>query len=1023
MLHALLLSAAVAAARADTTHLVLVATTDVHGHATEWDYVADRPFPGGLTRAASVIDSLKTRYPGHVVVVDAGDLIQGDAFASYYARVAPRDPNPAIDAMNAIGYDVATPGNHDFDYGLGALERAAASATFRYVSGNIRGLPGDTLMFAPYAIVVRSGVRIGITGFTTPGVMVWNQKAVRGKVRVVPIGESAARLLPDVRRESDLVIAIMHSGLDEPSSYDTTGVGAENASAALAGLPVRPDLVVVGHTHREMRDSVIGAVHFVQPKPYAQGLAVVHLDLVPAKGGWRMTRVRAESVNLAQAPPAPRLATRYAPLRAAVREWVNQSLGDSRGPMPAALARAEPTPLVEFVQTVQKAKTGAELSAATAFDPRTGLPDGDVRIRDLFGIYPYENTLRAVRISGEQLKAYLEQSARYYTTDALGRATTDPTVPGFNYDMVSGASYDIDLRLPAGSRIRNLTVKGKPVTPSDTFTLAVNSYRQSGGGGFTMLRGAPVVYDRDENIRDLLIAEVRARGHLEPADYAAANWRLVPAEMADQVRRLFGGAPRTATTPAARDTVLVRLIAMGELRGAVTQRAAALKATADRSEADCGCPTVRVAPGNLLQGDPLADLVAGRSAVELANRLELTAIGLGARDFSWSVDTLRQRMAQSRFSWLVANLTDSATGKRPDWALPFRVVSAGALRVALVGYLSSSAAPLLAAAEVRGLAIGKGAPALRNALAAAQAEHPDLVVVLADGGASCSGSDCKGDAIDLARELQESKVDLIVTGGDGSVSTRVGRIPVVQARPAASEMAIVDLIRTPVAGRELRVRLEPVDPALAGTDSATAGAVARAEAEADSLARRVVARMKLPLGRSDEGESPLGDLIADAQRNALRTDMSLVRTAAIGGDLPAGPVTWQQLLALHDPSRRLGTLTVPGSVLREALEQVLASGVPAAHVSGIVVEYDPRANVGRRVRKIRFEDGRELKDGGSYRVAVAEPLPQTSAYAMLAGRPIAPSTITDVEALASYLRRLPQPVSPPEDIRFREVGR
>src|SRR4029079_3743943 len=163
MLHALLLSAAVAAARADTTHLVLVATTDVHGHATEWDYVADRPFPGGLTRAATVIDSLKARYAGRIVIVDAGDLIQGDAFAAYYGRVAPRDPNPTIDVMNAIGYDVATPGNHDFDFGLGALERAVASATFRYVSGNIRGLPADTLEYPPYVVIGRGGIRIGIT--------------------------------------------------------------------------------------------------------------------------------------------------------------------------------------------------------------------------------------------------------------------------------------------------------------------------------------------------------------------------------------------------------------------------------------------------------------------------------------------------------------------------------------------------------------------------------------------------------------------------------------------------------------------------------------------------------------------------------------------------------------------------------------------------------------------------------------------------------------------------------------------
>ncbi len=124
MLPALLLLAAVAATNTDTTHLVIVATADVHGHATEWDFVSDRAFGGGLARAARAIDSLRARYPGEVIVVDAGDLLEGEPFADYFARVAPRDPHPVIEAMNLIGYDVATPGDHDFDYGLATFGRA-----------------------------------------------------------------------------------------------------------------------------------------------------------------------------------------------------------------------------------------------------------------------------------------------------------------------------------------------------------------------------------------------------------------------------------------------------------------------------------------------------------------------------------------------------------------------------------------------------------------------------------------------------------------------------------------------------------------------------------------------------------------------------------------------------------------------------------------------------------------------------------------------------------------------------------
>lgn len=1023
MLHALLLSAAVAAAPADTIHLVLVATTDVHGHATEWDYVGDRPFPGGLVRAATVIDSLRRRYPGRVVVVDAGDVIEGDPFADYYGRVAPREPNPVVEAMNLIGYDAATPGDHDFDYGLVPFGRAVAAAAFRYVSANIRGLPADTLALPPYAVVTRGGVRVGITGFTTPGVMVWSRKAVRGRLRVASIAASAARALPELRREADVVIALVHAGLDEASTYDTTGVGPENAAAALARLPVRPDLVVVGHTHRVLRDSVLNGVHFVQPRPYAQGLAVVHLDVVRGAAGTRIVRLRAESVELGAVVPSPRLQARQASLRSVVRDWANRSLGDSRGAMPAALAAAEPTPVIGFVQAVQKARSGAELSATPAPDPGSGFPDGDVRRRDVFALYPDESTLRAVRISGAQLKAYLEQSARFYTTDSLGRARFNPAVSPRDYDMVSGATYDIDLRLPPGSRIRNLMVRGRPVAPGDSFTLAVGSVRQSGGGGFTMLRDAPVVYDRDESVRDLLMAEIRARGHIEPRDYAEAGWHLIPPEMADQVRRLLGGAPRGAAAQPPTDNVLLRILALGDFRGAVTPRAAALKTAADRAAEECRCPTLRLTTGDALAGTPAADLVAGLSSVEVLNRLGLDATALGARDFTWSLDTLRLRMAQSRFAWLAANLRDSSDGRRPDWAVPYRLLPVGPLRVAVIGYLSPSAAPLLQDAGARGVMVVGGAAGLAEGLAAARAERPDVTVLLAGGGAGCGGEACPDDGADLARQVQDSGLDLVVAGGEGGATARIGHITVVRARPAAAELGIVDVIRTPVGAREIRVRLVPVDPDRTAPDSATAAAVARARRAADSLGQRIVARIKLPLGRSSEGESPLGDLVADAQRNALRADASLVRTAAIGGNLPAGPVTWSQLLALHQPPRPLALLSVSGAVLRQVLERVLASGVPDAHVSGLVVEYDPRAPAGRRIRRIRLENGRDLKDADSYRVAVAEPLPESPEFAILAGRPAAPSRLSDLDALVGYLQRLPQPVAPPEDVRFREVGR
>jgi 2',3'-cyclic-nucleotide 2'-phosphodiesterase (5'-nucleotidase family) len=213
----LTLTPTLTAAVQDSAHVVVVATTDVHGHATDWDYVRDRSSGGGLTRVATVVDSLKALYPGQVLVVDAGDLLQGDPLATFFGRVQPRDPHPVIEAMNLAGYDVATPGNHEFDWGVSALRRAISGAAFPYVSGNIYTMPADTLLYPAYAVLHRSGLRVGVAGFTTPGVMVWDRDQLDGKVRVERIPSAAARVLEAMRRQVDLAVVLAHSGMDEPA--------------------------------------------------------------------------------------------------------------------------------------------------------------------------------------------------------------------------------------------------------------------------------------------------------------------------------------------------------------------------------------------------------------------------------------------------------------------------------------------------------------------------------------------------------------------------------------------------------------------------------------------------------------------------------------------------------------------------------------------------------------------------------------------------------------------------------------
>jgi 2',3'-cyclic-nucleotide 2'-phosphodiesterase (5'-nucleotidase family) len=192
-------------------------------------------------------------------------------------------------------------------------------------------------------------------------------------------------------------------------------------------------------------------------------------------------------------------------------------------------ARVVDTPLMDFILDVERRASGAQLASTAAFSLDATLAAGPITVGRVAALYPYDNTLRAVRITGAQLRAYLEQSARYFRRNADGTVDVDPVIPGFNYDMVSGVDYIIDVSRPVGERITQLLFDGRPVAASDTFTMALNNYRQTGGGGFAMLRDAPVVYDKQQEIRQLLIDEVRRKGTLLPADYFHPNWRIVPA--------------------------------------------------------------------------------------------------------------------------------------------------------------------------------------------------------------------------------------------------------------------------------------------------------------------------------------------------------------------------------------------------------------------------------------------------------------------------------------------------------------
>lgn len=526
-----------------TGTLVVLGTTDTHGWLLPFDYYTGRETPHGLARLVPQIDSVRAAHPGRTVLVESGDLLQGNPLAFVHSRLGAGEVHPVAAAMNLLDYDAAAIGNHEFNYGIAHLDSVARASEFPWLSANIYRAGTTEHAYRPYTLVERTiggrTVRVGITAVTPPGVLIWDRENVAGRLDFPEMVGAVRPVVAEMRaRGADVVVVAAHSGL-EGSSYDpvATGVPVENAAAEMAREVAGIDVILMGHTHREIADTVIGNTLVMQAKNWAASLAVAELELASeGDGAWRVVRKQGRILRPAADARAPALEAALAGAHERTRAYVGRQIGTSAAVWESTAARTRDTPILDLINEVQRSVTGADLSSTAAFSLSARIPQGPVTVADVAGLYIYDNTLKAIRITGEQLRAYLEKSAEYYLPcpGAQCERVTNPAVPGFNFDVVSGVDYALDLRRPVGERVVRLERNGRPVRASDTFTLALNNYRASGSGGFSMLVGAPTVYDRGEGIRDLLIREIERRGALDPAAFFRKNWEIVPAALAER---------------------------------------------------------------------------------------------------------------------------------------------------------------------------------------------------------------------------------------------------------------------------------------------------------------------------------------------------------------------------------------------------------------------------------------------------------------------------------------------------------
>ncbi|KQL34689.1 bifunctional UDP-sugar hydrolase/5'-nucleotidase [Psychrobacillus sp. FJAT-21963] len=513
--------------------ITILQTSDIHGSIFPINYVNNEQANIGLGKLATIIKQ-ERQLNEQLILIDNGDLIQGTPLTYYYIQFLKHEKNPMISILNDLSYDAAVIGNHEFNYGLDILNQAVEESQFPWLSANILDTnTGKPYFGCPYIIKEIESVKIAILGVTTHYIPNWeNEHNITGLDFKDCLQETKKWVTYISEKEHpDVLIVSYHGGFerDLETGEPTENLTGENQGYAICKEISEIDVLLTGHQHRSLTGNLNG-VETVQPSNNGQMISKVTLTLNNQNEIINKSSELLVVDNVKADEEVLKKASRF---EEETQHWLDQPIGKVEGDMlikDPFLIRTSDNPLIEFINKVQMETAGVEISNTSLFSNSSPGFEPDVTMRDIISNYKYPNTLKVLRLSGQDIKEALEQSARYFVLNREGMLEVNPNYiqpkpQHYNYDMWEGIEYILDIRNPVGNRVTTLNYKGAPLNLQHEYDVVMNNYRAGGGGDYLMFKGKDIVKDIPIDMSEILANYILERKTIKAT--VNRNWKVI----------------------------------------------------------------------------------------------------------------------------------------------------------------------------------------------------------------------------------------------------------------------------------------------------------------------------------------------------------------------------------------------------------------------------------------------------------------------------------------------------------------